>query len=68
MTWARRWYFQPDGLLDDASPDAGAPLEEDLVMIGSGSVDLWVMSTAATDLEVNLTEIRPDGMRSVRDG
>jgi len=39
-----------------------APLEEMLVMIGSGSVDLWVRSTADdADLEVNLTEVRPDG-------
>jgi predicted acyl esterase len=40
----------------------GAPLEENLVMVGSGSADLW-LKTAETDadLEVNLTEVRPDG-------
>jgi hypothetical protein len=38
------------------------PLPQDLVMLGSGSVDLWVRSQVAdADLEVNLTEVRPDG-------
>lgn len=39
-----------------------APLKKDVVAIGTGSVDLWVRSSAAdTDLEVTLTEVRPDG-------
>lgn len=39
-----------------------APLASDLVMLGSGSVDLWVRSPVDdADLEVNLTEVRPDG-------
>jgi predicted acyl esterase len=39
-----------------------APLRKDVVAIGTGSVDLWVRSRAAdTDLEVTLTEVRPDG-------
>ncbi|MFN8017505.1 MAG: CocE/NonD family hydrolase [Acidimicrobiales bacterium] len=34
----------------------------DTTMVGSGSVDLWVRSSAAdTDLQVTLTEVRPDG-------
>ena len=38
------------------------PLDADQVMIGSGAVNLWVQSTAAdTDLQVTLTEVRPDG-------
>ncbi len=38
------------------------PLAEDRVMVGTGSVDLWVRSTAPdVDLEVDLTEVRPDG-------
>ena len=38
------------------------PLTEDHVYIGHGSVDLWLRSTATdADLEVNLTEVRPDG-------
>ena len=38
------------------------PLTEDLLMLGHGSVDLWVQSTAAdADLEVTLSEVRPDG-------
>ncbi|MBW2701441.1 MAG: CocE/NonD family hydrolase [Deltaproteobacteria bacterium] len=114
-TQARRWYFQPGGLLADEAPDTeggmsrfvheaaagsrtflnsrnsindpqpdydyrplveghavafeSAPLEEDLVMIGTGSADLWLSSTATdADLEVNLTEIRPDGMESYVQG
>lgn len=38
------------------------PLGQDTVMVGSGSVDLWLRSTAPdVDLEVDLTEVRPDG-------
>ena len=42
-----------------------APLDQDMVLVGSGSVDLWLMSTADdADLEVNLSEVRSDGMES----
>ncbi|HVM96813.1 MAG TPA: CocE/NonD family hydrolase, partial [Candidatus Acidoferrales bacterium] len=38
------------------------PLTDTLVMAGSGSVDLWLKSTADdTDIQVTLTEVRPDG-------
>ena len=38
------------------------PLADDLVVIGSGSVDLWVRSNLGdTDLEVTISEVRPDG-------
>jgi uncharacterized protein len=41
---------------------ATEPLEEDVVVIGSGSVDLWLQSNLGdTDLEVTISEIRPDG-------
>jgi hypothetical protein len=109
-TTARRFYFQPNGLLGDSAPGASAagaassflfdaeegqrvvlrsgsvwdplpdydyqPLRADyavafesaalgetLVLAGHGSVDLWIRSTANdADLEVTLTEVRPDGM------
>lgn len=39
-----------------------AALTEDQVMIGTGSVDLWLRSPVDdADLEVNLMEVRPDG-------
>lgn len=39
-----------------------APLDSTLTMAGSGSADLWVNSNLGdTDLEVTLTEVRPDG-------
>lgn len=39
-----------------------APLTEDLVTIGTASVDIWLRSTVDdADVEVNLSEIRPDG-------
>jgi uncharacterized protein len=39
-----------------------APLTSDTVVAGSGSVDLWVKADAAdTDLEVTISEVRPDG-------
>lgn len=38
------------------------PYGEDVAYAGQGSVDLWIRSSAAdTDLEVTLTEVRPDG-------
>jgi predicted acyl esterase len=41
---------------------ATEPLAEDVTIVGPGSVDLWVRSTADdTDLQVTLSEIRPDG-------
>jgi hypothetical protein len=49
---------------------ATPPLEQDTTVAGPGSVDLWLRSSAAdTDLQVGLTEIRPDGLETlVQDG
>ena len=56
------WQPLPDG---EALAYATEPLASDVVMVGSGSVDLWLGSTAAdTDLEVTLSEIRPDGQET----
>ncbi len=45
-----------------AASFASSPLSETLVMVGSASADLWVTADAAdTDIEVTLSEIRPDG-------
>ncbi|MDB4994712.1 MAG: Cocaine esterase [Myxococcaceae bacterium] len=53
-------WAQPDA--GKATVFVGAPLATDMVMLGTGSVDLWVKSTEAdADLEVNLSEVRPDG-------
>ena len=53
------WRSLPDGTgLGYITP----PLAIDTVVAGSGSVDLWIQSEAAdTDLEVTITEVRPDG-------
>ncbi len=53
------WRSLPDGTgLGYITP----PLASDTVIAGSGSVDLWIKSDAAdTDLEVSITEVRPDG-------
>ena len=41
-------------------------LDADLVLGGHGSVDLWIQSTDTdADLEVTLTEVRPDGLESI---
>jgi uncharacterized protein len=41
---------------------ATGPLADDTVVVGSGSVDLWLQSNLGdTDLEVTISEIRPDG-------
>src|SRR5262249_10503770 len=38
------------------------PLPQDLVMLGTASVDLWIRSPVDdADIEVNLSEVRPDG-------
>lgn len=60
---------QPDRYLWDRKPLPGtavsytsAPFEKDASVLGSGSLDLWLASTAVdTDLQVTLTEVRPDG-------
>lgn len=46
------------------------PLSAPLSIVGNSSVDLWVRSTAPdTDLQVTLTEVRPDGTeRYVQNG
>jgi putative CocE/NonD family hydrolase len=39
-----------------------APLASDTVMLGTGSVDLWVRTKAPDfDVEVTISEVRPDG-------
>ena len=53
------WQSIPDG---DGLGFATAPLEKDTVLVGGGSADLWVKATtASTDLEVTISEVRPDG-------
>ena len=61
--------WRTDVVWDWQEPDPGtfadfrtAPLTETLTMVGSGSADLWITSnTGDTDLEVTLSELRPDG-------
>jgi uncharacterized protein len=54
-----RWKPVPAG---KALAYVSAPLAQDTVMAGTGSVDLWVRSTAPdVDFEVTLSEVRPDG-------
>jgi predicted acyl esterase len=41
------------------------PLDETRVLIGHGSADLWIrVDVDDADLEVNLTEVRPDGQET----
>jgi hypothetical protein len=56
--------------MGDALSYLSDPLAEQLTLLGSASVDLFLMSTAPdTDLEVTLTEVRPDGQeRYVQNG
>jgi putative CocE/NonD family hydrolase len=42
-----------------------APLKRDRAVLGTASADLWITSTALdTDLQVTLTEVRPDGQET----
>lgn len=44
---------------------ATSPLAEDVTIVGPGSVDLWLRSSAPdTDIQVTLSEIRPDGLET----
>ncbi len=57
VTWD--WQEPAPGTFADFRTD---PLAETLTMVGSASADLWVNSNLGdTDLEVTLTELRPDG-------
>lgn len=41
------------------------PLEQDMVLFGPASLDVWLTSTATdTDVQVTITELRPDGMET----
>jgi predicted acyl esterase len=53
------WRPLPDGVGIGYVTD---PLRRDVVVLGPASADLWLRSSAAdTDLEVVITEVRPDG-------
>src|SRR5690606_32752307 len=53
------WKQEPEG---SAAVFVSEALEDDVVMIGHGSVDLWVRTSADdADLGVTLSEVRPDG-------
>jgi len=53
------WQALPDGT---GLGYVSEPLETDTVVIGPGAVDLWVKASSAdTDLEVTISEVRPDG-------
>ncbi len=42
-----------------------APLDHDVTIVGQGSVDLWLRSSASdTDIQVTLTEVRPDDLET----
>ena len=46
----------------DSSSYVTAPFTTETAFAGEGAVDLWLRSTATdTDIEVTLTEVRPDG-------
>ena len=61
--WAQYPPYQWADAVDGKSLTYLSPaLSQNTTMIGSGSVDLWLRSSAPdTDLQVTLTEVRPDG-------
>jgi predicted acyl esterase len=53
------WRAMPDGT---GVGFVTAPLATNVVVAGAGSLDLWIKSTSAdTDLEATISEVRPDG-------
>lgn len=58
-TYGSTWTAVPAG---DGVGFVSAPLESDVVTAGPAAADLWLSSTASdTDVEVTVTEVRPDG-------
>ncbi|MCU1371872.1 MAG: peptidase [Ilumatobacteraceae bacterium] len=61
------WWRLPKSDWQSPSPENALSyvtpaLTEDTTMVGSGSADLWIRSSEKdTDLQVTLTEVRPDG-------
>jgi len=57
-----KWEAPPEGTALSFETE---PLAATLVLAGTGSVDLWLSSTSPdTDLQVTLSEVRPDGNES----
>jgi predicted acyl esterase len=53
------WVAEP---VETAASFLSEPFTRDTIVMGSGSADLWIMADAPdTDVEVTLTEVRPDG-------
>ena len=54
-----RWLSPPAG---SAVSYVSAPLAQDITVLGGGSVDAWIASSAAdVDLQATISEVRPDG-------
>jgi predicted acyl esterase len=62
-----RWEPNPSG---SAASYVSPPLTADTVVVGGGAVQLWVRaSTPSVDLQVTVSEVRPDGKETfVQDG
>lgn len=61
-TQPNRYIWERKPIPGTAAAYTSAPLEKDTSVLGSGSLDLWLASSAIdTDLQVTLTEVRPDG-------
>jgi predicted acyl esterase len=62
-----RWESNPAGT---AASYVSPPLTADTVVVGGGAVQLWVKaSTPSVDLQVTISEVRPDGKETfVQDG
>ena len=59
---AEGWQAVAEGQADGQLVFTTAPLPEALSFYGEGSADLWLSATAAnTDVQVTLSEVRPDG-------
>jgi predicted acyl esterase len=55
------WNWAPP-LAEHAVAYETQPLSDEIVMVGSGSVDLWIKANADdVDVQVTITEVRPDG-------
>jgi uncharacterized protein len=56
------WGLQASGWREGSVAYTSRPLNHDVVIYGPVSADLWISSNANdTDLQVTLTEVRPDG-------
>lgn len=65
VTGATFWGPLPSDWKQASVAYTSTALEQDMMVYGPGSADLWIMATAGdADIQVTVTELRPDGLET----